>query len=121
MGDNLRSGLPQRFIRPGVLRMPVGVEQRLDRLPAGLFRDQFQKLGGVLLRAAVDQQNAVRADDGERIRSRSCDLDEVVGKLGGGKRRGLRPAQGCTCGPRECAEKMTAMNIREHRQSVYYY
>lgn len=102
-----------------MIHVPMGIEQRLYGTPAGLFRDQLQQLRGVLLEAAIDQQHAIRADYREDVRARSGDLDERIGKLGGGEGCRLGSAERCSGGSRKRTDKMAAVKNRKHRQPVY--
>ena len=58
--------------------MPVGVEQRLDALPAGPFGHRLEEIGGPLLKTAVDHHQTVGSGGHDDVSSGAGEMNQVV-------------------------------------------
>ena len=81
--DDLRPGLSNRFIRAGMVRMPIGIKEDLNALVFEFLAEELHQLGGSLGRSAIDHQETIRAGKDEDIAAGSRDLREIVAELRG--------------------------------------
>ena len=70
--------LAERLVRAGLLGMPVGVEQHLHALAAGLPGDLLRADPRIAPQAAVDHRQTVRSGDDDDVAASAGELDEVV-------------------------------------------
>ena len=85
--DDLRAGLSEQLVRTGVLRVPVGVEQKADRLTGGEFGNSRGQVRRVLPKTAVYHRNAVIAGDDNDVATRTGNECERLTQTSGRERR----------------------------------
>ncbi len=77
---------PEQFVRTGVLRVPVGVEQIADRLAGAHFGNSPGQLRRVFPETAVHHRDAVIAGDDNDVATCAGDERERVTQSGGRER-----------------------------------
>ena len=105
--------LPSCSFKPGLLRMPVRVEERVNRSGAGQARDDLHDHVSRPRRSAIDEQHAVRASlrddvrlagdaDDEEIVAEALDVDAGERRLHLRAKPPNRRTQGDPGGTRQC-------------------
>src|SRR5262245_28337971 len=88
--DDFRAAISEGFVRTGIVRMPIGVENRGNVLRRDLAGNELQQLARAVRTAAIDQQNTFRPGNGKDVRPGSGDLNKVLSEwCSGNSGRGL--------------------------------